>query len=47
MQGVQPGQVVQVDPDDPYIAKLLRTGYLVLEEPSDSEERSTSVTDEA
>lgn len=45
-QDLAPGDVVMVDPSDPYIAKLLRAGWLVPTEPSVEEQGSTSVTDE-
>jgi hypothetical protein len=36
-QDLQPGDVVLVDPADPYIAKLLRAGWLVpVESPSET-----------
>ena len=44
---LRPGDVVQVDPSDPYIAKLLHAGWLVPVEPSADEQGSTSVNDEA
>lgn len=45
-QDLHPGDVVPVDPSDPYIAKLLRAGWLVPAVPSADEQGSTSVNDE-
>jgi hypothetical protein len=41
---LQPGEVVHVDPSDPYIAKLLSAGWLVPTRPS-AEQESTSTDD--
>lgn len=45
-QDLRPGEIVVVDPSDPYIAKLLSAGWLVPTVPSVAEQGSTSVTDE-
>lgn len=45
-QDLVPGDVVTVDPSDPYIAKLLSAGWLVPTAPSVEEQGSTSVNDE-
>jgi hypothetical protein len=45
-QDLRPGEIVVVDPSDPYIAKLLSAGWLVPTAPSVEEQGSTSVNDE-
>jgi hypothetical protein len=44
-QDLRPGEIVVVDPSDPYIAKLLSAGWLVPTVPS-VEQENTSETDE-
>lgn len=46
MQGVVAGEVVQVNPADPHIAKLLRARLLVIESSVPENERA-DVNDEA